>query len=111
MIFTIFQSSNISIFCSDAQSSTISLQFLHVSLLRRYSGTDGRKISDILKCDEKFNQSLLKSHISMTVMTPACGGMMGSAANGSWQNYWMVCEHVHITTLFLKRLKQMVNFF
>lgn len=104
IIFTIFQSSNISIFLLWHQNTTISLQLLHVSLLM----------------DERFqiywnvttnSSNVYRNHAIVWLKWHLHEeGIMDSAASGSWGNYWEVCEHMHIMPLFLKRLKKMINF-
>jgi hypothetical protein len=48
-------------------------------------------------------------------MDPVRGWMMGSTANGIWENYHMASEHMNIATSFLKELykngKFATNFF
>lgn len=97
MISTIFQSSNISIFLLWHQNSTISLQFLHVSLLMDERFQIYWNVTTN-SCNLYRNHALvwLKWHLHEE-------GMMDSAASGSWGNYWVVSEDVHIIPLFLKQ--------
>jgi hypothetical protein len=45
----------------------------------------------------------------MNVMAHALENMTSSSANGSWENYPVTGEHMHVTTLFFKELYEMVN--
>jgi hypothetical protein len=48
--------------------------------------------------------------VASAVMAHALGWMTGSSTNGSWENYYMAAEHMHITNLFSNNCIKMVNF-
>jgi hypothetical protein len=39
----------------------------------------------------------------VTAKAPVWGWMMGSTANGIWENYHMASEHMNIATSFLRK--------
>jgi hypothetical protein len=44
-------------------------------------------------------------------MAPACGKMMGNAAGGDLENYFVVVEHMHTTTFIFQTNFMHMHFF